>query len=103
MFDMWYGNIELTTLTLIISFVVILPVQLMLCLRVKSRTVRLLPVVILSSVTAILLVAALIVQGWEGLGYAIWAIFTGFMLFMCGVGWGIWRIANRKKQSKSTK
>ena len=103
MFDMWYGNIELTTLTLIISFVVILPVQLMLCFRVKSRTVRLLPVVILSSVTAILLVAALIVQGWEGLGYAIWAIFTGFMLFMCGVGWGIWRIANRKKQSKSTK
>ena len=103
MFDMWYGDIELTTLTLIISFSVILPIQLMLCFRGKNRVVRLLPVAILSSVTAILLVVVLIVQGWDGLGYAIWASFTGFMLFMCGVGWGIWWIINRKKQSKSTK
>lgn len=103
MFDMWYGDIELTTLTLIISFVIILPIQLMFCFRVKNRAVRLLPVAILSSVTAILLVIALFVQGWDGLGYAIWASCTGFMLFMCGVGWGIWWITNRKKQSKYIK
>lgn len=50
MFDVWMGDIELTTAVLIFSVVVLLPIQLLLCFRVKSKAIRLLPVVLLSSV-----------------------------------------------------
>ena len=44
MFDIYWGDIELTTLVLIVSVVLILPAQTLLCFRAKSLSLRLLPV-----------------------------------------------------------
>lgn len=98
MFDIYWGDIELTTLTLIISVVILLPIQLLLCFKVKSRTIRLLPVIILSIFAVAFIVLTLSTPGWDGLGYIFLAIFAGFMIFMCGIGWGIWAIVNRRKK-----
>lgn len=100
MFDVWMGDIELTTFVLIFSIVVLLPVQLLLCFKVKSKAIRLMPVVVLSIPTIIFTVMSVAIAGWDGLGYIFLVIFTGFMLLMCGIGWGVWWIINRKKQSK---
>ena len=78
MFDVWMGNVELTTVTLFLSATVLLPLQLLLCFKVKSKLVRLVPVCLLVLPTA---------------------LFAGFMLLICGVGWGIWgmiRLIKRK-------
>ena len=98
MFDIWWGTVELTTLILIISVVVLMPLQVLICFKVKSLNVRLLPVICLSIVSVALVLAGLMAQGWDGLGYAILAAFTGFMLFMCGIGWGIWGIVRYIKK-----
>ncbi len=100
MFDVWMGDIELTTLVLIFSVIVLLPVQLLLCFKVKRKAIRMLPVIILSVPTIIFIVMSVVIPGWDGLGYIFLAIFSGFMLFMCGIGWGIWAItkAVRKKR-----
>ena len=45
MFDIWMGDIELTTFVLIFSIIVLLPVQLLLCFKVKNKVICLLPVV----------------------------------------------------------
>lgn len=100
MFDIWWGDIELTTLTLIVSIVVLLPIQLLLCFKVKSRTVRLLPVIILSLLTAAFIILYFLNAGLEGLVCIFLAIFSGFMLFMCGLGWGIWAISNKIKTKR---
>jgi len=100
MFDVWTGDIELTTATLIFSIVVLLPIQLLLCFKVKSRAIRLLPVILLSIPTIIFTVMSVAITGWDGLGYIFLAIFTGFMLLMCGVGWGIWAISKLIKKKK---
>ena len=92
MFDVWMGDIELTTAVLIFSVVVLLPIQLLLCFKVKSKAIRLLPVILLSIPTIIFVMMSVAITGWDGLGYIFLAIFTGFMLLMCGVGWGIWAI-----------
>ncbi|MBQ2879152.1 MAG: hypothetical protein IJE27_00495 [Anaerotignum sp.] len=97
MFDIWWGHILLTRVALIVSIAVFLPVQLLLCFKVKSRIFRLLPVIILSALTAVLVICGLVYQGWDGLGYILIAVFTGCMLFMCGVGWGIWAIIHKHK------
>jgi hypothetical protein len=43
---------------------------------------------------------AITIPGWDGLGYVFLAIFTGFMMFMCGVAWGIWAIIKLIKKKK---
>jgi len=100
MFDVWMGDIELTTAVLIFSIVALLPIQLLLCFKVKSRAIRLLPVILLSIPTIIFTVMSVAITGWDGLGYIFLAIFTGFMLLMCGVGWGIWAISKLIKKKK---
>ena len=45
MFDIWIGDIELTTLVLIVSVIVILPLQVLLCFKARSLFVRLVPVI----------------------------------------------------------
>lgn len=98
MFDIWIGDIELTTLVLIVSIVVLLPLQLLLCFKVKKLMFRLLPIIILSILTIAFMVMNFLIPGWDGLGYLFLAIFSGFMIFMCGVGWGIWAISAKAKK-----
>lgn len=103
MFDVWMGDVELTTLVLIFSIIVLLPIQLLLCFKVKSKAIRLLPVIVLSISTIIFALMSVAITGWDGLGYIFLAIFTGFMLFMCGIGWGIWTITRFAKKKKGSK
>ena len=105
MFDVWYGEIELTALTCVFSVVVLLPIQLLLCLKVKRLMIRLLPLVILSILVIIWIVMSLAIPGWDGLGFVFLAIFIGIMILMCGIGWGIWALVNqaKKKQKRITK
>ena len=101
MFDVWMGDIELTTFTLIFSIVVLLPVQLLLCFKVKSKAIRLLPVILLSIPALFFIVMAAAATAWDHLGYVILVIFIGFMLLTCGIGWGIWWVIHRQKQNKT--
>ncbi len=92
MFDLWLGDIELTTLSLIFS-VLLLPLQLLLCFKCKHKLLRLLPVMLLVLPTVCFLILSATVKGWESLGYLLLAVLTGLMLLVCGLGWGIYGIA----------
>ncbi|MBQ3154977.1 MAG: hypothetical protein IJB88_07060 [Clostridia bacterium] len=95
MFDIWIGDIELTTVVLIFSVVVLLTVQLLLCFKVKSKIIRLLPAVLLSIPTLLFAVMAVRATGWDRVGHILFAVFGGFMMLMCGIGWGIWALAKK--------
>ncbi|MBQ4347850.1 MAG: hypothetical protein IJC39_05335 [Firmicutes bacterium] len=101
MFDIWAKDINISVLIFIIAFAVFLPVQLLLCFRAKKRIARMLPVIILAVIILILLLLAALASGWDGLGYIFLAIFAGFMLFACGIGWAIWGIVNLIKKKKA--
>ncbi len=101
MFDIWFRGIELTTLTIIVSLVILLPVQLLLCFKVKSLAIRLTPVITLSVLTVLFIVLWLSTPGWDGLHYAFLAIFAGLMIFMCGIGWAVWAVADSLKKKRS--
>lgn len=73
MFDIWLGDVELTTLTMILSVGILLPVQLLLCFRAGRLPVRLLPVCLLSALTAGFLLLRLSATGWDGLFYDVFA------------------------------
>lgn len=94
MFDIWLGDINLTVLILVLSVVLVLPIQTLLCFKARSRTIRLLPVLIFFAFAVIFLILNLFTPGWNGLGYLILAIYAVFLMLMCGIGWGIWAIGN---------
>ena len=98
MFDIYLGEIELTMLIVVFSVAVLLPVQLLLCFKVKSRFARLAPAVVLLALAAVFVMLWLSTPGWDGLGYAILAAFGGFMAFVCGLGWGIWALVCRMRK-----
>ena len=52
MFDVWIGDVELTTLFLALCLSLILPGQLLLCLRVRSLALRLLPLCLFAALAA---------------------------------------------------
>ena len=98
MFDVWLGEIELTTLTLLLSVFILLPLQLLLCFKVRSRILRLLPVILFSLLVGIFLLLAHGNPGWDSLGYLFLALFAGIMLIACGIAWGIWATAGKRKK-----
>lgn len=100
MFDIWLGELELTRWTLLLAALLLLSAQLWLCFRVRSRLLRLLPVLALTGLTAGLLFAASTTAAWEGLGYALLAALAGLLLLACGVGWCAWWLITRRRAKR---
>ncbi len=95
MFDVWLGigDINFTSLIIIVSIAVVLPLQILLCFKGKSVWVRLAPVIVFAlAVVALLLYGFLWSDGWEGIGFLFFAIYAGDLLFVCGVGWLVWSV-----------
>ena len=102
MFDIYWGDIELTTLVLILSVVLVLPAQTLLCFRAKSLPLRLLPILTLSALAVVFLVLNVASAGWAGLGYVFLSLFCAMMVLACAAGWGVWAVvsgAAKKRRS----
>ena len=100
MFDIWIGDMNIAPFLWIFTLIVVFPIQLALCFKVKSKFVRLLPVIILSILTLIAAVASATSIDWSALFYLIFAVYLGIMLSVCGIGWGIWAITVFVKKRK---
>ena len=105
MFDIWIGDINLAYILMIVSAVLILPVQLLLCFKVKSRIIRFIPVIALLIIAIIAIIRYANAIDWDGLGFVVVVMYEAFMLLMCGIGWGVWGIwvlvnAVKKKGNK---
>ena len=85
------------TFVILFSFA-ILSLQLFLCLKVKSKIIRLLPVILLIAMTIIFFVMSSMASGWEAFGYFLLAYCMIIMLFACGVAWIIWAIRKFMKK-----
>lgn len=99
----WIDDISLSVLVCIISFVVILPIQLLLCFKAKSRRVRFIPITLFCVLAVVFICMALSSTGWDNIGYIFFAIYAVLMILACGIGGGIWAIINimKKKNTKS--
>ena len=98
---MWIRDIEITTLIAITSVLVVLPIQLLLCFKVKPVFLRLLPSILLTATTILLFTMMATSRDWDAIGYAVLGVFSGVLLIFSGIGWGIWAIVRciRKKKN----
>ena len=98
MLDIWIGEINIAPFIWIFTLLVVFPLQLILCFKVKSKVIRLLPVIVLSILTIISAIASAISIDWSALFYLVLAIYFGIMVFVCCVGWAIWAIKMKKNK-----
>ena len=92
MFDVWLKEIELTEVIVYLTVLAMIPLQLFLCFKVNNKVLRLLPAGILTVVIIIFICMIQLADGWDGIGYAILAMFSGILLLACVFAWGIWFI-----------
>ena len=103
MFDIWLGDIDFTLLMMIVSAVIILPVQLFLCFKVKSRIIRFIPIIALFILAVIAIIKYSNVTAWDGLFFVVVVMYEAFMLLMCGIGWGVWALVKVLKKTGNKK
>lgn len=98
MFDFWLGDINIAPVLLVFTGFVVLPVQLLLCFRGRSRICKLLPVILLTGMITAAILAAFLSTGWAVLGCIVAAVYLMIMLLVCGIAWGIWALVRWKRQ-----
>ena len=99
--DMWIRDIEITTLIAITSVLVVLPIQLLFCFKVKPVFLRLLPSILLTATTILLFTMMATSRDWDAIGYAVLGVFSGVLLIFSGIGWGIWVIVRCIRKTKN--
>ena len=99
---MWIRDVEITSLIAISSVLVVLPIQLLLCFKVKPVFLRLLPTILLTATTVFLFAMMTTSRDWDAIGYAVLGALSGVMLIFSGIGWGIWVIVRCIKKRRAT-
>lgn len=101
--DIWIRDIEITTLISVSAVLFVLPIQLLLCFKVKKILLRLLPTIVFTSITVFFFVMMSCTKDWAAIGYAILGVFSGVLLVFSGLAWGIWAVSGRIKKKQSGK
>lgn len=97
MFDIYVGDTPLTTFVLLFSLVLVLPLQLLLCFKVRSLPVRLIPALLFLAGAAVLFLTGLAFTGFERLVFILLALLLLLPLSACGAAWLIWALIHSRR------
>lgn len=89
-------EIDATTVVVFISAISVLLLQLFLCFKVKRMLIKLLPIALLIVSTIVFSICSASINGWDGLGYLFFALLSFGLIFVCGIGWGIWATVRKR-------
>ena len=92
----WYLEIDYPTTVVFVSVIASLILQLLLCFKAKKIFIKLLPIALLIVSTIVFSICSASINGWDGLGYLFFALLSFGLLFVCGIGWGIWATIRKR-------
>ncbi len=98
MIDFYFFKIDTTTVVAIISAIIAILLQLLLCFKVKNLFLKLIPVLLLAISTIVFVVLGANVNGWEALGYLLLALLSFALLVVCGIVLGVWAIVKKTRK-----
>lgn len=101
MFDAYIGEVNLTLLVIVLSVVLVLPVQYRLCRTERALFVRLLPAIVFALGGLVCLYLAYNTMDWDALFYVLFAIYCGFLLAASALGWALWAVLRLRARRKS--
>ena len=92
-----YFEIDIPTIVVFISAIATLILQLLLCFKAKKIFIKLLPIALLIVSTIVFSICGASINGWDGFGYLFFALLSFGLIFVCGIGWGIWAIIRNRR------
>ena len=94
----WHLEIDFPTIVVFVSVIATLILQLLLCFKAKKIFTKLFPVALLIVSTIVFYICSATINGWDGLGYLFFTLLSVGLIFMCGIGWGIWAITRKRNR-----
>ena len=96
-----FGAFDIRTDLFILTLsATILLLQLILCFKIKTRWIRLSPVVLLAVLVAVFCVLGVFFDGWDRVGFLFLAVAAALLLLVCRAAWGIWAWLKRCRAKK---
>ena len=92
-----YFEIDYPTIVVFVSAIATLILQLLLCFKAKKIFIKLLPIALLIVSTIVFSICSASINGWDGFGYLFFALLSFGLIFVCGIGWGIWAIIRNRR------
>ena len=94
----WYLEIDSPSPTMVVfvSVLMVLVLQLLLCFNARKTFTKLLPLVSLTILMIVFSVSSAVINGWDGLTCFFFAVLSFGLLFVCGIGWGIWAVFRKR-------
>ena len=89
-------EIDFPTIVVFVSVIVTLILQLLLCFKSKKTFVKMTLLAFLILSTIVFFVCSATMSGWDGLGYLFFALLSFALIFVCGIGFGIWAIVRKR-------
>ncbi len=90
-----YFELDLPTFVIFVLAICVLTVQILLCFKVKRTFMKFIPMALLVVLTIVFSVCSASINGWDGLGYLFFALLSAGLIFVCGIGWGVWAIVRK--------
>ena len=84
--DLWVNNLGVGPFVVALG-AILLPVQVFLCFKIKSRAVKLRPVAVCGVLAATFMLMAFTRTDWAVLGYIILAFYAVTLAGVCLLGW----------------
>ena len=87
---------DYTAVVVLISAIVTLLLQILLCFKSKRIWVKGLPAILFVLSTIVFSICSARIGGWDAFGYLFFAFLSIGLIFVCGIGWVIWAIVRKK-------
>ena len=91
---------DYTAVVVLISAIVTLLLQILLCFKSKRIWVKGLPAILLVLSTIVFSLCSARIGGWDAFGYLFFAFLSIGLIFVCGIGWAISVIVKKKNKSE---
>ena len=89
-------ELDMPTLVVLVSVMLTLLLQLLLCFKAKKTLIKLVPVILLTIAAIVLYIIAHNIGGWDALGYLFFVALCFGLLIVCGICWGVWAITRQR-------
>ena len=91
-------ELDYTTVVVLISVIVTLFLQILLCFKSKRIWVKGLPAMLLVLSAIVFSICSAWIGGWDAFGYLFFAFLSNGLIFVCGIGWVIWAIVRKRNE-----
>ncbi len=92
------GGIDISVVVVAVALLIVFPVQLLLCFKVKNLSLRLVPTWLSTVALGTCFLMLLTAEGWDNIAWLFFMIYSAIFLVASGFGWLVWFITRLLKR-----